>query len=175
MLEAYTNVHLSLHQQLVHLSATAHWTLAFYEKERGRGMPSQLYFDTMTMIKNAYFCVAKTQLDNPNGQFWIILLGTNALEKLFGRLRTMAGTDHNFDLYEVSSKADSAITCEQIFARRPKLDSGSKRLDLPAWRDTAGNTSKKVDHINLKLWIGNVNVSEVDTKTCWTEGRWVAE
>lgn len=175
MLEAYTNVHLSLHQQLVHLSATAHWTLAFYEKEKGRGMPSQLYFDTMSMIKNAYFCVAKTQLDNPDGQFWIILLGTNALEKLFGRLRTMSGSDHNFDLFKVARKADAAVTCEQIFAKQPELDSGSERLELPAWQDTAGNISKKADHINPRSWIGNVYIKGVDTKTYWIKGRWMAE
>jgi hypothetical protein len=32
-------------------------------------MPSQTYFDMMTTIKNVYFCVAKTQLDNPDRSF----------------------------------------------------------------------------------------------------------
>lgn len=82
LLEAYTNIDLTLHQQLTHLSAAAHLIIAFYAKEKGGSMPSQLYFDLMTMIKNAYFCVAKTQVDDPEGSFWIILLGSDPLEAL---------------------------------------------------------------------------------------------
>ena len=41
LLEVYTNVTLSLHQQLIHLSATTHLILAFYAKEKGGLMPSQ--------------------------------------------------------------------------------------------------------------------------------------
>jgi len=59
LLEAYTNVMLSLHQQLIHLSAAAHLILSFYAKEMGGSMPSQLFFDLITMVKNVYFCVAK--------------------------------------------------------------------------------------------------------------------
>jgi hypothetical protein len=80
---------LSLHQQLVHLSAAAHLILSFYTKEKGGSMPSQLFFDLMTMIKNVYFCVAKMQIDDPDGSFWIILLGSDPLEVLFGKVRTI--------------------------------------------------------------------------------------
>jgi hypothetical protein len=45
------------------------------------------------MIKNVFFCVAKAKVDNPNGKFYVILLGTNGLEKLFGILRSMIGND----------------------------------------------------------------------------------
>jgi hypothetical protein len=85
-LETYTNVNLLLHQQLVHLAAATHLVMAFYKKEKGRVMPSLLYFDLMTIIKNVYFCVAKTQLDDPTGKFRIILLGTDSLEILFGKV-----------------------------------------------------------------------------------------
>jgi hypothetical protein len=69
ILEAYTNVTLSLHDQLQHLSAAAHLVLAIYSNDKGGSMPSQTYFDMMTTIKNVYFCVAKTQLDNPDRSF----------------------------------------------------------------------------------------------------------
>ncbi|KAJ3475953.1 hypothetical protein NLI96_g11492 [Meripilus lineatus] len=36
------------------------------------------------MIKNVYFSVAKAQVADPNGKFSIVLLGTDALEMLFG-------------------------------------------------------------------------------------------
>ena len=43
-------------------------------------MPTQLYIDIMIMIKNAYFCVTKTKADNPNGNFWVVILGTDRLK-----------------------------------------------------------------------------------------------
>jgi hypothetical protein len=43
----------------------------------------------MIMIKNAYFCVAKTKADNPNGNFWVVLLGTDRLEVLYVGLSTV--------------------------------------------------------------------------------------
>jgi len=95
LLETYTNIHLTLHQQLEHLSSAAHLVLVFYKREKGGVMPSQLYFDLMCMIKNVYFCVAKTQLDDPEGRFWVILLGTDPLEIMFGRVRTIIGNDSN--------------------------------------------------------------------------------
>jgi hypothetical protein len=64
-------------------------------------MPTQLYVDIMMMIKNVYFCVAKTKADDPAGSFWIILLGTDRLEILFGILRTMVGNDANLDLLQL--------------------------------------------------------------------------
>jgi len=83
LINAYLDISLSLHQQLVHLSAAAHLMLALYNLDKGGFVPVQTYFDTMCMIKNAYFCVAKVQCDNPGGSFYLILLGTDGLEKVF--------------------------------------------------------------------------------------------
>jgi hypothetical protein len=69
LLETYMHPSLSLHEQLTCLSAAAHLVLALYSREQGDFIPIQLYFDVMAMIKNAYFCVAKTQQDDPNGKF----------------------------------------------------------------------------------------------------------
>jgi hypothetical protein len=120
VLETYTNIDLSLHEQLVHLSALAHLYLAIYSVEKGNFVPSQLYFDVQTCIKNAFFCVAKTKLDDPDGQFWLILLGTDALEHLFGVVRTMISTDSNADLLQVGNRLEAAATCCSILAEHPK-------------------------------------------------------
>jgi hypothetical protein len=119
LLEAYTNVDLTLHQQLTHLSAAAHLIIAFYAKEKGGSMPSQLYFDLMTMIKNAYFCVAKTQVDDPEGSFWIILLGSDPLEALFGKVRTISGCDSNIDQLQLANRTDSTVICTNILVEHP--------------------------------------------------------
>lgn len=86
LLNAYLDTSLSLHQQLVHLSYAAHLVLALYNRDKGDFIPVQSYFDLMSMIKNAYFCLAKAQVDNPNGKFFLILLGTDGLEKIFGKV-----------------------------------------------------------------------------------------
>ena len=65
LLNAYLDTSLSLHQQLVHLSCTAHLVLTLYNQDKGDFIPVQLYFDLMSMIKNAYFCVGKAQVNNP--------------------------------------------------------------------------------------------------------------
>jgi hypothetical protein len=51
ILEAYTNIKLSLHEQLTHISAAMHLMMALYQKEAGRFVPSQTYFDFMTTGK----------------------------------------------------------------------------------------------------------------------------
>ena len=124
LLETYTNINLTLHQQLEHLSAAAHLVIAFYKQEKGGVMPSQLYFDLMCMIKNAYFCVAKTQLDDPEGCFWIIMLGTNPLEIMFGRVRTIIGNDSNVNQYQLENHIDYAVTCTRILAEHPEWEQG---------------------------------------------------
>ena len=175
LLEVYTNINLSLHQQLVHLSAAAHLILAFYTKEKGGSMPSQLFFDLMTMIKNVYFCVAKTQIDDPDGSFWIILLGSDPLEALFGKVRTIQGNDSNVDQLQLANRTDSAVICTRILAENPDWERGPRRLNLKTWTQEAGDVSAKLDHINPRLWRGNVAVKNVVLLTCWSEGRRVAE
>ena len=149
--------------------------MAFYKQEKGGVMPSQLYFDLMCMIKNAYFCVAKTQLDDPEGCFWIILLGTDPLEIMFGRVRTIIGNDSNVDQYQLANCIDSAVTCTRILADHPEWERGPRRLNLQSWQKQAGNVSAKVDHINPASWRGDVSVKNVVLKTCWFQGRCCAE
>jgi hypothetical protein len=175
VLETYTNVNLSLHEQLVHLSALAHLYLAIYSIEKGNFVPSQLYFDVQTWIKNAFFCVAKTKLDDPDGEFWLIQLGTDALEHLFGVVRTMISTDANADLLQLGNRLEAAATCCCILAEHPDWARGPRRLSMRNWRDDAGDTSTKYDHINPASWCGNVRVKDVVLLTSWTSGQRVAE
>lgn len=82
LLYAYLNITLSLHAQLVKLSMAAHLILALYHTDKGNFILVQSYFDVMCMVRNAYFCVTKAQQDNPDGEFFIILLRTDRLEKV---------------------------------------------------------------------------------------------
>ena len=67
LLTAYLDITLSLNDQLVCLSAAAHLILAIYFTDKGEFIPVQTCFDVMCMIKNIYFSMAKTQVDDPTG------------------------------------------------------------------------------------------------------------
>jgi len=82
----YLCVNLSLSEQIEHLSAGAHLALGLYNLAGKNFILTNLLIDVMIMIKNVVFCVAKAKVENPEGEFWIILLGTDRLEELFGIL-----------------------------------------------------------------------------------------
>lgn len=175
LLETYLNPSLSLRQQLIHLSAAAHLTLALYASNKGDFIPVQLYFDVMSMIKNVYFCVAKTQNDNPKGSFWIILLGTDGLEKTFGHVRTMVGNDTNADHLQLTNRIDGAVQCVRILEEHPEWGGESRRLTVRTLEEQGSDISRNMDHINPKSWVGNVLVRGISLKNCWEEGRAVGE
>ncbi|KAF8154653.1 hypothetical protein B0H34DRAFT_783778 [Crassisporium funariophilum] len=92
----YLCVDLLLSEKIEHSSAAAHSALALYKLARKDFLLTNLYIDVMIMIKNVLFCVAKAKVDNPNGEFWVILLAPHCL-KLPAPLH---------DLTEISKSAD---------------------------------------------------------------------
>ena len=120
LLTAYLDVTLSLNDQLVRLSAVAHLILAIYHTDKGEFIPVQTCFDVMCIIKNIYFSIAETQVDDPEGSFWIILLGTDGLEKVFGQVRTMVGNDTYTDQLQLTKWIDGAVQCVNILENHPE-------------------------------------------------------
>ncbi|KIJ43371.1 hypothetical protein M422DRAFT_253250 [Sphaerobolus stellatus SS14] len=86
LIQPYITPSLTLYDQLKLLSEAVHLSLALYCLGRGAFVPVQFYADIAIMVKNAYFCVAKTQLDNPMAKFHLTLLRTDRLESQFGNL-----------------------------------------------------------------------------------------
>lgn len=175
LLEVYTSVTLTLSEQLKRLSFVAHLTMLLYAKNKGAFIPVQLYQDLQTMVKNAYFCVAKTQVDDPDGEFWIVLCGTDRLETTFGDLRTMIGNDMNMDLYQLTTRVTGATECSMILAENPTWDKGPKRITLPPLIEQGDAISGKMDHINPVSWRGDVHVAGVSLRTVWNSGRKLVE
>ncbi|KAF7342721.1 hypothetical protein MSAN_02030000 [Mycena sanguinolenta] len=157
----YICTSLSLMEQLRHLSAAAHLLLALTRKTDAgaRFMPTQLYIDLMLMIKNVFFCVAKTQVDCPDGNFWLILLGTDRLETLFGILRTMVGSDSNVDLLQLALRITGTTEVATILAKYPHWDSAPRRLKLPILSGDDIEIEQKQDHITPEHWIGDTAMS----------------
>jgi hypothetical protein len=175
LLETYLDPTLSLHKQLTRLSAAAHITLALYFRDKGNFIPVQLFFDVMAMIKNVYFRVEKTQMDDPDGNFWIILLATDGLEKIFGKVRTMISNDTNADQLQLSNRIDGAVQCVRILDDHPDWGGDSRRITVKSLEEQGSNILRKMDHINPKSWKGDTHVGDVILRSCWDEGRRLAE
>ena len=168
-------VELSLSEQLEHLSAAAHLSLTLYSQRGKDFIPSELFIDIMIMIKNVYFCVAKCKIDDPGGSFWIMLLGTDRLEELFGILRTMVGNDANLDFLQLVSRITGTTEVSNILAKYPQWDRAPRRLKLPALTRESKELPDTSDHIKPASWRGNVQVKLVSLQTSWRKGRQLAQ
>jgi hypothetical protein len=87
---AFTDITLSLSEQMTLLANYAFLGAYFYRQEKDRFMNNVLFTDSMACVKNAVFSLAKQQLLDPEEDFFLFLLGTDGVEKLFASAR-MAG------------------------------------------------------------------------------------
>lgn len=170
LIRPYICVDLTLSEQLEHLSSAAHLALALYNPG-DRLMPTGLYIDIMIMIKNVYFCVAKAKVDHPLDPFFIILLGTDRLETLFGILRTMVGNDANLDALQLSLRVTGTTDIANILALHPEWDKPPRRLHLPSVTKDMQSVPDAADHANPAAWHGDVIPAIVSLITCWKRGR----
>jgi hypothetical protein len=124
----YICTELSLSEQLKHLSAAAHLTLALYvdNDARTQFIPNALFIDIGIMIKNVFFCIAKAKAEHPMQPFFIILLGTDRLEILFRILRTMVGNDANLDVLQLALRVTATTEVSNILAKHPEWDNGPR-------------------------------------------------
>jgi len=172
MVFPYLCVDLCLSEQIEHLSAAAHLAMILYRLAKKEFIPTNLYIDLMIMIKNVLFCVAKAKIDDPDSEFWLILLGTDRLEELFGILRTMVGNDANLDIV---SRLSGTTEVANILAKYPHWDHSPRRLRLPAMSRESKEIPDSADHIKPASWRGNVKVKDISLQTSWNWGRWIIE
>ncbi len=175
LLRCYTDISSSLREQLEQLSAVSHLLLVLYREDKGGFIPAILYLDAQIMIKNAYMCTAKILVYRPDGRLWIIQLGTDSLETVFGIVRTMIGSGSNVDQLQLSNRVSGATQCSRILHEHPEWDRGPRRLAVPCLQGQADNVSSATDHVNAASWVGDVSVGNVVLQTCWYRGRKFAE
>jgi len=171
----YVCADLNLDEQLIHLSVAVHMAFFLYRdcSARTQFMPTQSYVDIMIMVKNMFYCIAKAKVDNPHGNFYPILLGTDHLEMFFGLIWTAVGTDANVDILQLGSQASGLTEVALILAEHPEWDLGPCHLTLSRiTKDTqGGEITSKFDHISPKDWCGNATVARVNLHSCWLLGR----
>ncbi|KAF8226630.1 hypothetical protein L208DRAFT_1127267, partial [Tricholoma matsutake] len=85
-------------------------------------IPTNLFLNLLLMIKNMFFCIAKSKINNPDGLFWIILLSTDRLKIVFGILQTMIGNDANMDMLQLVSHLSSCMEVANILTKYPQWD-----------------------------------------------------
>ncbi|KAF8997362.1 hypothetical protein BDZ89DRAFT_1122423 [Hymenopellis radicata] len=172
----YICVDLSLSEQLRYLSAAVHVAMIMFRQSGRKFIPTLLYMDIMIMVKNVFFCLVKGKVDTPDGYFWVILLGTDRLETIFGILRTIIGTDSNMDLLQLVTRITGSVEVSNILVQHPEWDSRPRRLKLPAiTRDGAEISDGKVDHINPASWRGDVSLARVSPQASWRSGPRLVE
>jgi hypothetical protein len=169
----YVGINLNLDEQLIHLSTAAHLMFHLYRHNSAGTsfMPVQSYTDIIIMTKNVYFCVAKMKVNNPDGKFYLISLGTDHLETFFGLICTAVGTDANVDKLQLRSHASGLTEVAVILAEHPEWDYGMHRLTLPVFSKEGGDFTSKADHINPQDWSGDISVTRVNLHSCWLLGR----
>lgn len=175
----YTCTELSLSEQLEHLSTAIHLALALYVHDDAKSLfiPNALFVDIGIMVKNVFFCIAKAKADHPLEPFFIVLLGTDRLETLFGLLRTMIGNDANLDLLQLALRVTATTEVSNILARHPEWDRRPRRLHLPNVSRDIDGISKAADHIGPGAYthLERLHPSMVTLATSWRRGRLMAE
>jgi hypothetical protein len=173
LLLPFVQVTLSLHEQLVHLSAAAHLATYLFTVNDAwsKAIPSLMFKDLILLVKNAYFCVAKAKIHSPYSNFYLILNGTDRLESTFGVVQLMVGNDANADVLTLGYHLSHAVECLNIFSEHPAWDCGPRHLHLCGIEDGNGDMLSKSDHITPDSWEGNVNVQHVSLVTAWNLGH----
>ena len=163
LLEPFTNINLSLSEQVIHLSCFAHLLYTLYRDQRRRFMPNQLYYDSQTMVKNAVFSIAKQQKLNPSSSFSLLDVGDDALELTFALLRMSGGHNNAFNYRQTIDRLCAVRDIGDIYSRNPDIRHGHRRLNM--------NRKESVDHISRATWVGDTIAGNCDLPTCWSQGR----
>ncbi|KAJ7619699.1 hypothetical protein FB45DRAFT_1063039 [Roridomyces roridus] len=177
LLMPFIHLTLSLHEQLTHLSTAAHLLFVMFSVDGTKTafMANQTFVNIMLMMKDIYYSVAKVKINNPDGEFFIIQVGTNRLETFFGISRTSSGPDTNFDVLQLGNRASNITEVNLILSEHPEWDRGSRRLKLVGVLNENGDSPRDADHVSPASWLGDVHVKDVVLLTCWRLGRTKAE
>ncbi|KAG1817912.1 hypothetical protein EV424DRAFT_1347798 [Suillus variegatus] len=163
ILTPFIDVNLSLSQQFEHLSCYAHLAFAFFHAHRRSFMSYQLYYNTQTMVKNAFFCLAKQQSLDPYAPFFLGDVGDDPLEILFGRTHMIGGHNSACSYAQALDRLGAAKDIDGIFKHHSELDPGHHRLKLMH--------REGVDHINQEIWKGDIISGRCDFSLAWHKGH----
>ncbi|KAK7007144.1 hypothetical protein R3P38DRAFT_3403891 [Favolaschia claudopus] len=167
ILAPFVTPNMSLTEQMTHLSTYAHLTFTLFRLNRLTFMSNQLYGDSQSMVKNAFFCLAKQQKLDPRLPFYLFQVGDDPLERLFGKLRMLGGHNTAMSYAQAIERLGHACDLQAVFLRQPDLDQGQRRISM--------RRSEGVDHLNMVSWTGHAIAGDCHIPSVWEDGRKVAE
>jgi hypothetical protein len=146
------------------LSKYAHMAVYLQRLDGEKFMKSELYADTMASVTNAFISLAKQQKLGPHLPFFLFLLGSDGVEKLFACLRMLGGHNPNFNIVELGIRLRHAMDLVRIFEQYPEWHAGLKRLDI-------SSEHLKVDHLTTHGWDNDVTAGNVTIPGEWLHGQ----
>ena len=156
----YSYVTLSIEEQLQYVSKAAFTLLLLYRKLKGNLIPSQLYHDLQSTFENVYFCSSKFQVHHPDSPIFLFLLGTDALERLFGNMRQKSKS--SFDCLDMINICRAMTECSKVLDSHPEWVASSSKLMSRICLDY----SKPSNWDKSKLTLASVNIPAM-----WEIGR----
>jgi hypothetical protein len=160
--DAFTGFKLSLSEQMTCLARYALLAAWFYRQERERFLNSVLFTDSVACVKNAFFSLAKQQILDPEQNFYLFLLGTDGVEKLFAGARMAGSHNPNFGLFEFAQLLSSALDITRILDEYPEWYSGHRRLST--------DRGEHADHLSPSAWKGHAKAGSVQLNMVWDAG-----
>ena len=164
VLAMYCFVGCTVEEQLIYISNASH-SLLVLKRVVGTILPNQLYYDLQQTFKNVYFSAAKYQVYHPELPFFVVLLGNDAEERLFGNVRMKYG--HNgLDCLEILYCARAMKELMAIFNKHPE------------WTEKTHKTMSRLclDYSNPSNWkVENLKMGGINIKLCWSKGRLAVE
>jgi len=124
LLLLFINITLSLQQQVSYLSCYVHLTFTFFHLYHSAFMLHVLYYDSQTMAKNACFCIAKQQRLDGSQRFWLIQMGDDWLEKLFGITQMRGQHNSAMNYSQALDRISATKDIDTVFKKHPDLESG---------------------------------------------------
>ena len=103
LMEPFVNPDLTISQQITSLIKFTHIACTSFLKHESDFMPLHLYSDLQCMVHTAVFCVAHTEVLNPQHSVYLCLLGDDVLEVLVGRAWMIGGYSPNVELRSLHS------------------------------------------------------------------------
>jgi hypothetical protein len=163
--DAFTNTAISLKEQMTLLAKYAVLCAYLYRKHPNKFAKNWIYTDSQCCVKCAYFSLAKQQELDPEQLFFLFLLGTDALEKLFAGTRMIGGHDPNFAIIEFARRLSQGLDVDRILAEHPEWNAGLVRL--------AADVNKRADNLSPRTFDGvraDFKAGTVVLKETWFSG-----
>ena len=156
----YTDKTISIKKQITRFSEAC-YSLFYLRSKHTRVIPNQLYHDLQSTFIDALFCCAKAQVYFPNELLFLVLGGTDALERIFGVLR-MKNSNASMDYLMLLHCINSMVKCDEILT-----------MSHPEW-SKKGRSSRRLclDYSSPRDWDEDqLKLCEVDIKALWECGH----